>query len=717
MSINKTPEKEERQGEAYSSTAAELEKTFAEQAEHNLILKKELSEKEYLISKLKEEYNRYKGENEAIRNSISWLITSPLRKAGYIYRNFVGIIYIFIELIQVVGGFQNIVKKCIKAYRRGGIQEIIQGIHLAFSSLPPNPVSDYLCKSRNNYSRWITQYDTLSNDTRTKLQHRQDAFTLKPLISVIMPVFNPKQKWLKEAVESVRKQIYTNWELCIADDASTDSAIKKILEDFSMEDERIKVIYRSENGHISAASNSALSLASGIWVSFLDQDDLYSEHALYWVVDAINKYPEAGLIYSDEDKVSEGGRRLHPYFKCDWNPDLFYSQNLISHLGVYKAVIVKEVGGFRTGFEGSQDYDLALRCIEKLKPNQIIHIPRILYHWRYHRMSTSMNTDSKTYAVVAGEKALNEHFLRTGIDAKTHYNGNGYTSIYSLPEKLPLVSIIIPIRNKKNILENCLSSIFERTGYSNYEILIIDNGSDESDTLEFLQEISLNEKITIFRDDRPFNYSRLNNKAVSLARGEIIALLNNDVEIMSPDWLTVMVSHALRPGIGAIGAKLWYPNQTLQHGGVILGIMGIANHAGLHSKKGNAGYFSRLLLTQNLSAVTGACLVVKKSIFIEVGGLDEVNLPIAFNDVDFCLRVSRAGYRNVWTPSAELIHHESASRGHEDTPQKQERFTREVSFMKETWGELLDKDPAYSPNLTLDHYDFSLAWPPRIELL
>jgi GT2 family glycosyltransferase len=328
-----------------------------------------------------------------------------------------------------------------------------------------------------------------------------------------------------------------------------------------------------------------------------------------------------------------------------------------------------------------------------------------------------MSGDSKPYAMIAGERAIYEHFIRTGVSGTVKFVGYGYQPNYEIPVPNPLVSIIIPTRNGLKLLKQCIDGIFNNTSYKNYEILIIDNGSDDPETLNYIHKLSLNEQIRIIRDNSLFNYSALNNKAVSLANGEVIILLNNDTKVISADWLSVMVAHALRPGIGAVGAKLWYGNKTIQHGGVILGINGVASHAHKHFPPFSSGYAARLSVTQSLSAVTAACLAIRKSIFIEVGGLDEKNLAVAFNDVDFCLRVRELGYRNLWAPNAELYHHESATRRHEDTPEEQKRFSQEVDYMKMRWGEALLNDPAYSPNLTLDYDDFSYAWPPRIEVI
>lgn len=572
----------------------------------------------------------------------------------------------------------------------------------------------YSIYDRNNYIEWIQQYDKVSDETRLSLQNTINNMENKPLISVLLPTYNPKAKWLKEAIDSVIKQIYPYWELCIADDASTDNNIRSILEYYARQDPRIKVVFRSQNGHISAASNSALELVTSEWVTLLDHDDLLNEQALFWVAEAINHSPGVKLIYSDEDKIHEKGKRSDPHFKSDWNVDLFYSHNMVSHLGVYSFCLLKKIGGFSDEMVGSQDYDLALRCIEHIEAKQILHIPRVLYHWRMHDESTSKDFDNKPYAMLAGQRALNEHFKRQGMRAEAEITNQGFRVHYALPENAPLVSLIIPTRNSYKLIQNCVESILAKTTYQNYEIIIIDNGSDDPLTLQYFREIELNPIVRILRDDRPFNYSALNNSAVKEALGEFICLLNNDIEVISPDWLSEMVSLAYQPKVGAVGARLWYPDNTLQHGGVILGMGGVANHAHKKLPRYQNGYFSRASLIQAMSAVTGACLLIRKKIYEEAGGLNESELQIAFNDIDFCLRLGKLGYRNIWTPYAELYHHESATRGHDDDSlEKMQRLIREADYMKQIWGELLFNDPYYNPNLTLDHHDFSLSWPPR----
>ncbi|HUR40700.1 MAG TPA: glycosyltransferase family 2 protein [Verrucomicrobiae bacterium] len=600
----------------------------------------------------------------------------------------------------MTGGIADVLGKAWRVWRAEGWA----GLTSRFDAIRNSP----------DYNKWIRQFDTLDDTRRVQLRKTAEKIPCAPLISVVMPTYNPDLRWLAQAIESVRTQIYPHWELCIADDASTDPRVRPSLERYARADHRIRVAFRDRNGHISAASNTALAMANGEWVALLDHDDLLAEDALLRVAQVIRSWPNCRLIYSDEDKVDARNTRADAYFKCDWNPELFESQNMFSHLGVYYRSLVVEIGGFREGFEGAQDYDLALRCVERIRTDQIVHIPRVLYHWRVHRKSTARALESKPYAQDAGRRALTEHFERLGIAARVELSGNGYRVRYALPERCPLVTLIIPTRNGETLLRQCVGSILEKTTYRPYEILVVDNGSDEPGCLAYLRQLSKDTRVRVMRDEGPFNYSALNNAAVRAARGEVIGLVNNDVEVISRDWLDEMVSHALRPSVGAVGAKLLFPNDTVQHAGVVLGIGGVAAHMHRGLPREHRGYFERAGLVQAYSAVTAACLVVRKAVYEEVGGLNETDLRVAFNDVDFCLRARAAGYRNVWTPYAELYHHESATRGTEDTDEKRERFAREACYMREQWGALLLADPAYNPNLSVVHSDFRLAWPPRV---
>jgi glycosyltransferase involved in cell wall biosynthesis len=567
------------------------------------------------------------------------------------------------------------------------------------------------------YDRWVALFDTQNSATSAVLRRQLRAIRRQPLISIVLPVYNPDLNFLQAAVDSIRDQTYERWELCIADDASTDSNVRPLLEEMASSDTRIKLTFREQNGHISACSNSALKLATGDWCALLDQDDAFSENALALVALEIESHPDAGLIYSDEDKIDENGARSNPFFKTDWNPELFLGQNYINHLGVYRTEVLREIGGFRERFEGSQDYDLALRCIEKLGPDQVRHIPRILYHWRMVSGSLAAIPDAKPYAKEAARRALAEHGVRTGRPGAVGpcpENTESHRVMHALPEPAPLVSIIIPTRDRAALLERCIESIHARTGYRPFEIIVVDNGSVEEETLAFFRKAETDKSIRVLRDAGPFNYSRLNNSAAEQAHGDLLVFLNNDTEIDDPEWLTEMVRHAVQPEVGAAGARLWYPDETLQHGGVVLGLGGVAGHAFPHIPRGHPGYFNRAMLQQNCSAVTGACMAVRKAVFEELGGFDELNLGVTFNDIDFCLRLAERGYRVVWTPYSNLIHHESASRGHQRTSEEQTQFLREAAYMQKKWAAHLLHDPFYNPNLSLNLPGFEIAFPPRL---
>jgi glycosyltransferase involved in cell wall biosynthesis len=570
--------------------------------------------------------------------------------------------------------------------------------------------------SDHSYAAWVKQFDTIGARERILVRRDLRALPRHPLISIVMPVYNPDLVHLSAAIDSVRSQIYENWELCMADDASTDASVARTLKQYVAADSRIKVTFRERNGHIAACSNSALELATGEWVALLDQDDLLPEHALAVVAATIVEYPEAGLIYSDEDKIDESGARCLPFFKPDWNPELLLGQNYISHLGVYRRALLREIGGFREGYEGSQDHDLALRCVEKLAPTQIRHIPRVLYHWRMVEGSAAAAAEAKPYAPKAARRAIADHLQRKNVGGKVvacPENREWYRVIYDLPTPWPLVSIVIPTRDHVTLLQRCLTSIREKTEYAPIEIVIVDNGSTEPETHAFLRELARDSNVRILTEPGEFNFSRLINRGARAARGQILAFVNNDVETEKSGWLREMVSHAVRPEVGAVGARLWYPDGRLQHAGVVLGLHGVAGHAFQHFLAQPVAPMNRtFVLAQNYSAVTAACMVLRKTVFDDLGGFDE-NLPSNSNDVDFCLRARETGLQIVWTPYADLIHHESASRGRDFGSAQRAQVLREMAYMLEKWGEQLRRDPFYSPNLS-DSDAFALAWPPRI---
>ena len=568
-------------------------------------------------------------------------------------------------------------------------------------------------EAAGDYARWIRCYDQLQREDVRKIREQIAEFHYSPLISILLPVYNSNLKWLRRAISSVQQQFYPHWELCVVDDASTDRKLWPFLQRCARRDPRIRVMRRTENGHISAASNDALGLAKGDFVALLDHDDELAPTALYFVAVALNKNRDLQLIYSDEDKLDAQNRRSEPYFKSDWNPELFLAQNFISHLSVYRTDVVRRLGGFRIGFEGSQDYDLTLRCVEQIRPQEIEHLPWVLYHWRAGDQSTASSATAKPYAQEAARRAVQEHLERTGIGGTVVPSFDIYLQTrYALPTEHPLVSIIIPTRDQASRLKKCLDSVFDKTDYRPYEVIVLDNETYDSETLEFLAELTKHERVRVERIEGTFNYSRLNNRGVELARGSFVALLNNDVEVINDDWLSEMVSRAVQPKVGMVGARLWYPNNTIQHGGVILGAGGIAGHAHIGLRRGEPGYFARANLAQNVSAVTAACALVRREVYLQLGGFDE-KLAVTFNDIDFCLRLREAGYWIVWTPHADLIHHESTSRGFDDSTPKQVRFLAEVDYMNSKWGDMLQRDPFYNPNLSLGENLFTLAFPPR----
>lgn len=585
--------------------------------------------------------------------------------------------------------------------RQYGLKYMVEELKKRYIRSFPGVDSDYLS--------WLGIFDALGDK---KVSEILSGLKRKPLISVLLSTYNTPDKWLRKALDSVLAQKYQNWELCVSDDASKEAHVVKVLNEYARKDQRIRLIFREENGHISDSYNSALAIAKGEFLAYLDHDDELHPEALLCVVDAINKNPNARIFYSDEDKINEKGVRFDPYFKSDWNYDLLLGQNCVSHLGVYEAALVREIGGFRRGLEGSQDWDMTLRCIEKIRPEQIVHIPKVLYHWRTIPGSTALGVEEKSYAVVAAQRAVREHLQRVAVQADVSVAKGGYLRVrYHMPKNEPWVSLIVPTRDRVDLLKISIGSILERTRYSNFDILIMDNQSKEQGTLDYLDQIGRHERVRVISHDAPFNYSAISNHGILESKGEIIGLINNDVEVISEDWLSEMVGHAIQPGVGAVGAMLYYPNDTIQHAGVVKGIGGVAGHVYCGEPRGSDGYFARARLAQSISVVTGACLLVRRSVLEQVQYLDE-NLAVAFNDVDLCLRIQQAGYRNVWTPYAELYHHESASRGCDDTPEKLDRFFKEVDFMYNRYGDSLENDVFYNPNLSLDQ-PFSLAFPPR----
>ncbi len=598
----------------------------------------------------------------------------------------------------------SIAQRLRRTREERGARAMLEDVAVAYEHLQHRRAGDGV-----DYPSWRVRNATIFDDDADRLRARCDELPGGgPTISIIVPVYNPEPRWLRKAVDSVHAQTYERWQLVLVDDCSTDPAVVELLDELAAADPRVFVRHRETNGHIAAATNDGLAIATGEFVAFMDHDDELAPFALAAIALTASN---ADLIYTDEDKIDSDGRHFDPHCKPPWNPELLLGQNYLSHLTAIRRSVITQVGGLRTGFDGSQDHDLVLRVTAVTAADRIKHVPLVAYHWRAIEGSTALAPGEKSYTEDASIRALSDRLgpeWKVGLaDAPTAYRCTPPL------ESFPLVSIIIPTRDRVDLLTQCIDSLV-RTTYPAFEILIADNDSSDSETLEWLAAFDNGHDHRVVPAPGPFNYSKVNNLAAAEAKGELILLLNNDTEVIDPDWLASMVRWALRPGVGAVGAKLLYPTDTIQHAGVVLGLGGLAGHGQLHEPAESTGYFNRLTLTHEVGAVTGACLLTWKSTWDLLGGLDE-DLAVAFNDVDYCMRVRHhAGQRILWVPEALLYHHESVSRGAEDDPAKVARFNAEVDKALERWGDVLHDDPGYSPNLTLEGDSFTLAREPRV---
>ena len=571
-------------------------------------------------------------------------------------------------------------------------QKLLREIRKRF----PKPDQSYRASiPANEYQEWL-ETRLVKSDEIAALRTESHGFVYQPCISIITPVFNTPVAWLTECVESVLAQAYEKWELILIDDDSTDPEMLKVLRELGARDSRIVLAKDEKRGGISAASNRGLALAGGEWVGFLDHDDLLEPDALFHNVKWLQDHRDADLIYSDEDKLTEQGFDS-PIFKPDWSPDYFLSCNYICDFTLVRYELMQKIGGFRSEFDGAQDYDLFLRIIEQT--NRIDHVPRVLYHWRRSLTSTADNIRRKPGSLETGRLALEAYLERQ--QESGHVTVDWRTHAYWIKRQLTearKISIIIPARDRVDLLARCLESLTSKTSYAPYEIVVVDNDSQSEEARAYFSHF----KHRLLRYSGPFNFSAMNNFAVEQTDSPWLLFLNNDTEVIEGDWLTMMAEHVQRPGVGAVGPRLLYPDDTVQHAGIVVGVGGIAEHAFRGLPAEAPGVCRQLQTTRNYSAVTGACLLTRRDVFDEVGGFDEERLPVTFSDVDLCLKMRRAGYRVVYTPFAKLYHHESGTRRPAVEP-------LETEVMRERWPDVLEHDPYYNPNLSRERADFSLG--------
>ena len=645
----------------------------------------ELNNKTNELNNITNELNSKSNDLAAVYNSLSWKITKPMRSIG-------GAIYGFMRRHRVTSVFMD---GMISLRHNGVISTYRRVIEFCFH---PKPVMD-------------EDYYELTKEQI--LMQKKYQFDYRPLISILVPLYNTPEDFLKEMIDSVVEQTYDNWELCLADGSDDNhSYVGDVCRQYIKDNVSIVYKHLDKNLGISENTNACLEMASGDFIGLFDHDDLLTQDALFEIVKRINEDDKVDVLYTDEDKYlydskKQSGSYVEPHYKSDFNLDLLRTNNYICHFFVVKKSIVDEIGGFRSEYDGSQDYDFILRCVEKA--NKIEHIDKILYHWRIHANSTASKPESKMYCYEAGKRAIQSHLKRMKIIADVEMTEHlGFYRVHYQISDNPLVSIIIPNKDEKNTLKKCIDSIVKKSSYDNYEIIIVENNSETAEIFQYYDEISDDKRIHVVYWKHEFNYSKINNFGVTKAKGNYLLLLNNDVEIITNNWIEEMLSNCQRKEVGITGAKLLYNDNTVQHGGVIIGLGGIAGHAFCGLDANHPGYFGRAYVQQNLSAVTAACLMVRREVFEEVNGLEE-SLRVAFNDVDFCLKVRSRGYLVVMNPNVKLYHYESKTRGMEDTPEKLKRFESEVRYMAENWTTILQNgDPYYNKNLTLVRGDFSV---------
>lgn len=585
--------------------------------------------------------------------------------------------------------------KVIKSLKNNGVKVTLKKIKQKIHNL-------------NVYSIYIEEHMLTEAERKVQVSTK---FSVDIKFSIIVPIYNTPEQYLKEMIESCINQTYSNWELCLADGSDAEHKyVGEIIKAYIEKDKRIKYKVLEKNGGISENTNECIKMSNGDYIALFDHDDLLHPSALFEYMKVIETQ-DADFMYSDEavfEKDLKDIKTIH--FKPDFAIDNLRTYNYICHFTVFKKELLNDVGLFNKEFDGAQDHDIIFRLTEKTK--KIVHVPKVLYYWRSHPQSTSQDINSKSYAINNGIKAVNEHLKRCNLDGAAQ-SSDEFPTIYRLTYEIknnPMISILIPNKDNINILSTCIESIIKKSSYKNYEIIVIENNSTEKETFDYYESLKKynNVKLVKYESNGEFNYSSINNYGVQFAEGDHLLFLNNDIEVISENWLQEMLMYSQREDIGAVGAKLYYENDTIQHAGVIIGIGGFAGHSHRHTPRGMGGYFSRCKIQQNLSAVTAACLMMRKNVFKEINGFDEI-FKVALNDVDLCLRIRKAGYLIAWTPYAELYHYESVSRGYEDTPEKKKRFEGEVNRFKERWNDILKNgDPYYNPNLNLSAEDFSI---------
>lgn len=657
----------------------------------------------------RERISDLEAELRAIKNSVFWRVTLPIQ---YIVSR------IPICLRQRLLHGARVVYRLV-TFRPPVPPQVVEATMTAPGCAQ---VPDYLSDAVS-YAKWVEDCDTLSEEDRVRIRGHMERFEILPLISVLLPTFQTSPAFLREAIHSVKHQLYPRWELCIADDGTLSPHICEVLEREVASDSRIRWARQGRTGQFAEALNQTIALAEGEFFTIIHHDDRIAQHALYEVVALINNYTNADIIFTDEDCIDGHGKRFFPYFKPDWDPELLLGQNYVGHLSVYRKVLFGETDVFRPGIEGAHSHDITLRASRRTHRSKIHHIPAILYHRRLQEGAIFSETQL-AQCVDASRRAIEDHVAALpearGATVLPHPSApNFHRVLWPLPQRLPKVSVLIPSRNRSELLAKCIDGLQHNTQYDNLEIIIVDNGSDDFESIVLLDKLNKEKNINIIKIDIPFNYSKLNNMAVQQASGEFIVFMNNDVEVLEKYWLKEMISHCIRPDVGTVGSRLLYEDRSIQHAGVLLGVgnfnggPGIAAHFAAGEAAEDQGYFHHSIQTRSVSANTAACMAIRRDLFLFVGGFDEDNLPVEYNDIDLCLRLSEMGRYHIWTPFAELLHKERASRGLDLSFEDMARSNRENIYMRRRWGRILDRDPFYNSQFSRLRQNYELCIPAR----